>query len=143
MDLRQRAFWLPLCWPQLIPAETASHSKRRRACACVLGRCLIDHSGTSAKRKFGFVDPGWRTLSNEDLYNLKQFTLQLGGQNLLYTSMGGGEITTRLGLMPGSNIGALGSDTAILVVACDLEQEAPSGGCASNRQRNVAQKLLY
>jgi NADH-quinone oxidoreductase subunit G len=36
--------------------------------------------------------------------------------------MAGGEMT---GLGPGSNIGEMGSGTAILVVACDLKEEAP------------------
>ncbi len=64
-------------------------------------------------------------LSNEDLYNLKRFTDHAGGSTALYTCMGGGELTAQIGLPPDSNFGNLGSETTILVVACDLEQEAP------------------
>lgn len=75
-------------------------------------------------------DPGLLTLaggrlSNEDLYNLKKLTDKKAGRAVLYSNMGGGELTTQLGIIPGSNLGGLGKDAAILVVACDLEQEAP------------------
>jgi NADH-quinone oxidoreductase subunit G len=64
-------------------------------------------------------------LSNEDLFNLRQLTLGLKGQTALYTHMEGGDLTAQVGLGQGSNFGAMGPETAILVVACDLEEEAP------------------
>jgi NADH-quinone oxidoreductase subunit G len=64
-------------------------------------------------------------LSNEDLFNLKQLTDGLGGQALLYTSMGGGELTTALGVAAGTNFSTMGAGTTILVVASDLYNEAP------------------
>ncbi len=64
-------------------------------------------------------------LANEDLFNLKQLTTTLGGEAVLYTHMAGGELTTQLGIQPGSDIGAMGQGDAILVVACDLVEEAP------------------
>jgi NADH-quinone oxidoreductase subunit G len=70
-------------------------------------------------------------LSNEDLYNLKKLTRTLGGKTALYTTMGGGELTTQIGFLPGTNLGHLGKGKddekpdAILVVGCDLEEEAP------------------
>jgi NADH-quinone oxidoreductase subunit G len=64
-------------------------------------------------------------LSNEDLFNLKQLAGRQGGQALLYTQMGGGDLTAQVGLGPGSNLSALGKGSAILVIACDLEEEAP------------------
>ncbi len=64
-------------------------------------------------------------LSNEDLFNLKQLADGLGGQALLYTSMGGGELTTAMGVSAGTNFSAMGPGTAILVVASDLYNEAP------------------
>ena len=39
--------------------------------------------------------------------------------------MAGGDWTARIGLPPESNIGKMGAETAILVVASDLEEEAP------------------
>jgi len=78
-------------------------------------------------------------LSNEDLFNLRQLTLGLKGQTALYTHMEGGDLTAQVGLGQGSNFGAMGPETAILVVACDLEEEAPSGGCGSNRRPGAAQ----
>ncbi len=64
-------------------------------------------------------------LSNEDLFNLKQFTHKLEGQTALYSHMAGGDLTAQIGLAPGSNFADMGSETAILVVASDLEEEAP------------------
>ena len=64
-------------------------------------------------------------LSNEDLFNLRELTNGLGGKTALYTSMAGGDLTAQVGLAPGSNIGSMGPETAILVIASDLEEEAP------------------
>lgn len=64
-------------------------------------------------------------LSNEDLFNLRQLTQGLGGQVRLQSSMAGGDLVTKAGLAPGSDFAAMGSETAILVVASDLHEEAP------------------
>jgi NADH-quinone oxidoreductase subunit G len=64
-------------------------------------------------------------LSNEDLFNLKQLADGLGGQAILYTSMGGGALTTAFGVVAGTNFSDLGQGSTILVVASDLYNEAP------------------
>lgn len=64
-------------------------------------------------------------LSNEDLFNLQQFSTKLQSQAALYTHMAGGDLTAQIGLNPGSNFADMGAETAILVVASDLEEEAP------------------
>jgi NADH-quinone oxidoreductase subunit G len=64
-------------------------------------------------------------LANEDLFNLKQLTAHQGGQALLYTSMGGGDLVAQAGVAPGSNLANLGKGSTILVIASDLEEEAP------------------
>ena len=64
-------------------------------------------------------------LSNEDLFNLKQLADHLGGEVLLYTHMGGGELTTSFGVSAGTNFSEMGPGTTILVVASDLYNEAP------------------
>ena len=64
-------------------------------------------------------------LSNEDLFNLGQVTQFAHGRTLLYTYMGGGDLTARYGLAEGSNLGTLGKGDAVLVIASDLHQEAP------------------
>ena len=64
-------------------------------------------------------------LSNEDLFNLKQLADGLGGEALLYTHMGGGELTASLGVSAGTNFSNMGKETTILVVASDLYNEAP------------------
>ncbi len=64
-------------------------------------------------------------LSNEDLFNLQQLSQKIQGQAALYTHMAGGELTTQIGLSQGSNFGDMGAESAILVVASDLEEEAP------------------
>ncbi len=64
-------------------------------------------------------------LPNEDLFNLKQLADGLGGQALLYTHMGGGELTAAFGVSAGTNFSDMGAGTTILVVASDLYNEAP------------------
>jgi len=64
-------------------------------------------------------------LANEDLYNLRKLTLSLGGSTILYTFMAGGELTTQVGFSPGTNFADMQKESAILVVGCDLEEEAP------------------
>lgn len=64
-------------------------------------------------------------LSNEDLFNLHQLAEGINGQPILYTHMAGGDLTTQFGVAPGTNLSDLGKNDAILVVASDLEEEAP------------------
>ncbi|MBN1304855.1 MAG: NADH-quinone oxidoreductase subunit NuoG [Anaerolineales bacterium] len=64
-------------------------------------------------------------LSNEDLFNLLQLADGLGAETLLYTNMGGGDLTGMVGLTSGSNLADLGLGDVILVVASDLQEEAP------------------
>lgn len=64
-------------------------------------------------------------LTNEDLFNLKTLTEQIGGQAVLYERMAGGELIRQVGVGKGTNFSDLGKGSAILVVACDLEEEAP------------------
>lgn len=78
---------------------------------------------TANKKNFMVLASG--RLSNEDLYNLKSLADGMGGQALLYSDMGGGELTALAGVSEGTNLGALGKGDAILVVASDLYEEAP------------------
>ncbi len=64
-------------------------------------------------------------LPNEDLYNLSALTEALGGTKALYTFLAGGDLVAQLGLGPEHNLADLGPGDAILVVASDLEEEAP------------------
>ncbi len=64
-------------------------------------------------------------LSNEDLFNLNELTNGLGGKSALYTHMAGGDLVAQLGVGKGTNLSDLGAGTVILVVASDLEEEAP------------------
>jgi NADH-quinone oxidoreductase subunit G len=64
-------------------------------------------------------------LTNEDLYNLKALADHAGGRAALYTEMGGGDLTSSIGMGNGSNLGSLGEHSTIVVVASDLYEEAP------------------
>src|SRR5512134_2200943 len=64
-------------------------------------------------------------LANEDLFNLKSLADQTGGKAYLYSDMGGGEMTTLVGVGAGTNFGTMGAETTIIVVASDLYEEAP------------------
>src|SRR5512141_89690 len=63
-------------------------------------------------------------LSNEDLFNLKKLADQAGGSALLYSRMGGGELTSLVGVSD-SDFAAMGAGSVIVVVASDLYEEAP------------------
>ena len=64
-------------------------------------------------------------LSNEDLFNLKSLADQVGGNAYLYSRMGGGELTSQVGITGDTNFSKMGAGTTIVVVASDLYQEAP------------------
>jgi NADH-quinone oxidoreductase subunit G len=59
------------------------------------------------------------------LFNLRELTGGLGGQTALYSSMAGGDLVSQVGFGQGTNFADMGPGTAILVVACDLLEEAP------------------
>jgi NADH-quinone oxidoreductase subunit G len=63
-------------------------------------------------------------LSNEDLFNLKQLADHAGGTAYLYSRMGGGELTSLVGVSD-SNFANMGAGSVIVVTASDLYQEAP------------------
>jgi NADH-quinone oxidoreductase subunit G len=77
----------------------------------------------TAKKDFVILASG--RLSNEDLFNLKSLAQHAGGQAYLYSHMAGGELTTLVGVGAGTNLGSMGKETTIVVVASDLYQEAP------------------
>jgi NADH-quinone oxidoreductase subunit G len=64
-------------------------------------------------------------LSNEDYFALGQLTNHLGGKAVLYSNMAGGDLVAQFGVGVGTNFADLGAGDAILVVASDLEEEAP------------------
>ncbi len=74
---------------------------------------------------FNFTVLAGGRLANEDLYNLKELSDTLQGKKLLYSTMAGGDLVAKVGLDSESNLGDLGQGTVILVVACDLHEEAP------------------
>jgi NADH-quinone oxidoreductase subunit G len=67
------------------------------------------------------------SLSNEDLWMLRSLLKGFGSERLgaWLPTMGGIEQVARVGVGKGTNIGTLGAGDAILVVASDLEEEAP------------------
>jgi len=77
------------------------------------------------KFKKDFVVLASGRLANEDLFNLKSLADTAGGKAILYSDMGGGDLTSLVGVGQGTNIGTMGKGDAILVVASDLYQEAP------------------
>ncbi len=81
-------------------------------------------------------------LSNEDLFNLKELNDLLGARATLYSNMAGGDLTLSIGLAPGSNLGELGQGSAILVVASDLEEEAPVWWLRINQAAQRGAKLV-
>ena len=84
---------------------------------------LAAQNFASAKKNFVVLASG--RLANEDLFNLKSLADTAGGTAILYSDMGGGDITALVGVGQGMNIGKMGKGDAILVVASDLYEEAP------------------
>ena len=78
-----------------------------------------------SKDKKNFVILASGRLANEDLFNLKSLADTAGGTAILYSDMGGGDVTALAGVGRGTNIGQMGRGDAILVVASDLYEEAP------------------
>jgi NADH-quinone oxidoreductase subunit G len=64
-------------------------------------------------------------LANEDLFNLKSLADHLNGDAILYSDLGGGELTPAVGVGPDTNLGEIGPGTTLVVIASDLYQEAP------------------
>jgi NADH-quinone oxidoreductase subunit G len=83
---------------------------------------VADHIGSAGERLLTLA--GGR-LSNEDLFNLRQLTAGLGGKITLFTNMAGGDLTAQVGVGQGTNFADMGPETAILVVASNLHEEAP------------------
>ncbi len=73
----------------------------------------------------GLVTLASGRLSNEDLFNLHQLTSAQGGVSALYTHMAGGDLVSQVGVGKGTNFSMMGPETAILVIASDLLEEAP------------------
>jgi NADH-quinone oxidoreductase subunit G len=73
----------------------------------------------------GLVSLASGRLSNEDLFNINALTGHLVGKGLLYSDMAGGDLVAQVGVGEGTNFSDMGAGDAILVVACDLEEEAP------------------
>ena len=84
---------------------------------------LAAENFTKAKKDFVVLASG--RLANEDLFNLKSLADHAGGTAMLYSDMGGGDLTTLVGVGAGTNIGTMGPGDAILVIASDLYEEAP------------------
>ncbi len=78
-----------------------------------------------AKAKKNLVVLASGRLSNEDLFNLKALADQVGGKAVLYSHMGGGDLTALVGVGPDTNLGEMGTGSTIIVVASDLYEEAP------------------
>ena len=64
-------------------------------------------------------------LSNEDLFSLNKLIIGFGGHTALASRLGGGDLIQKVGLGVGSNFGTMGKGTTIVVIASDLEEEAP------------------
>ena len=73
----------------------------------------------------GLVGLAGDRLSNEDLFNIRKLVEGLGGKVALNSRMGGGKLVQQVGVGTGTNFSDMGKGTAILVVASDLEEEAP------------------
>jgi NADH-quinone oxidoreductase subunit G len=66
------------------------------------------------------------SLSNEDLWMLRSLLKGFGSERLgAWTTFGGLELLMQVGVGKGTSLGALGKGDAVLIIASDLEEEAP------------------
>jgi NADH-quinone oxidoreductase subunit G len=121
-DKGRFAYHYPESGTRLLRPQVRRDGKMARAS----WNSVIDLAGgkLGAARKDTVVLASGR-LSNEDLFNLKALADGLGGQAVLYSNMGGGDLVAQVGVGQGTNLGALGAGDAILVAASDLYEEAP------------------
>ena len=103
-------------------AGVSSRSPLQRASWEAATKLAADHFHT-AKKDFVILASG--KLSNEDLFNLKSLADLSGGKAYLYSHMGGGELTSLVGISDGTNFKSMGKGNTIVVVASDLYEEAP------------------
>ncbi|HMD80111.1 MAG TPA: 2Fe-2S iron-sulfur cluster-binding protein, partial [Anaerolineales bacterium] len=97
-------------------------NKLTRASWDAATKLAADHF-LAARKDFVILASG--RLSNEDLFNLKSLADLSGGKAYLYSYMGGGELTSLVGVGAGTNFASMGKGTTIVVVASDLYEEAP------------------
>ena len=64
-------------------------------------------------------------VSNEALFAARSLAKATNSKIVHYTTMGGGEWVTRVGMTAGSNLSQLKQGSVILVIGSDLHQEAP------------------
>lgn len=66
-------------------------------------------------------------LSNEDLWELRRLVEGAGGSRLgaWPPSHAGADLVAQVGVGAGTNLGKLGRGDAVLIIACDLEEEVP------------------
>ncbi|MDX2162877.1 MAG: NADH-quinone oxidoreductase subunit NuoG [bacterium] len=66
-------------------------------------------------------------ISNEDAYLLRQVVMAAGGERLgaWKPTHAGADLVAQVGVGVGTNLGTMGAGDAILVIASDLEEEAP------------------
>ncbi len=101
---------------------TSSRSSLQRASWDAATK-LAAENFEKAKKDFVVLASG--RLSNEDLFNLKTLTEHSDGTAYFYSRMGGGELTSLVGVGADTNFAHMGANTTIVVVASDLYQEAP------------------
>jgi NADH-quinone oxidoreductase subunit G len=64
-------------------------------------------------------------VSNEDLFAFRSLIDALDGKAVLDADLAGGEFVQKVGVGKGTDLGKLGAGDAVLVVASDLQEEAP------------------
>ncbi|MCI0554145.1 MAG: NADH-quinone oxidoreductase subunit NuoG [Anaerolineae bacterium] len=107
---------------RLIKPLFRKDKKLTRASWDAATKLAADHF-LAAKKDFLILASG--RLANEDLFNLKSLADLSGGKAYLYSHMGGGELTSLVGVSNGTNFGSMGKGNTIIVVASDLYEEAP------------------
>ena len=83
-------------------------------------------------------------LSNEDLWELRGLVEAAGGDKLgvFPATMTGAEIVAQVGVARGTNLGQIGAETAIVVIASDLEEEAPIWWLRTKRAGDRGAKII-
>ncbi|MFP4320907.1 MAG: NADH-quinone oxidoreductase subunit NuoG [Anaerolineales bacterium] len=83
-------------------------------------------------------------LSNEDLWELRGLVEHLGGEHLGVwpATMSGAEVVAQVGVATGTNLTDIGRETAVLVIASDLEEEAPIWWLRAKRAGDRGAKIM-
>ena len=125
------------------PPSGAAGAPRWRTAPGFLGRCAGAGRRTLHAGRIQPVHPGgWTAWLMKTCSICASLPSAVGGETALYSHMAGGELTTQVGLAPGSNFADMGAGALSWWLPATWKKKRRSGGCASSRRLSVGAKVI-